>query len=77
MKTLVNKTLFAGAHILVASRCDREELAPTGGFAWINFTLLGYDHGLVSPRSSQLTVQLRINDVNDNSPKFLQQDYKV
>lgn len=71
------RLMFTGADIKVASRIDREELAPTGGLGWINFTLQGRDLGEMSSRFSELFIHLRITDVNDNDPKFLQQRYEV
>uniref|UniRef100_A0A3Q2DLG3 Cadherin-23 n=1 Tax=Cyprinodon variegatus TaxID=28743 RepID=A0A3Q2DLG3_CYPVA len=43
---------------------------------WLNFTIRAQDHG-TPPRSAELPVYLRIVDVNDNNPVFLQPSYQV
>ncbi|XP_037533900.1 cadherin-23 [Nematolebias whitei] len=43
---------------------------------WLNFTIRAQDHGS-PPRSAELPVYLRIVDVNDNNPVFLQPSYQV
>lgn len=43
---------------------------------WLNFTIRAQDHG-TPPRSTELPVFLRIVDVNDNNPIFLQPSYQV
>ncbi|XP_016520287.1 cadherin-23 [Poecilia formosa] len=42
---------------------------------WLNFTIQAQDHG-TPPRSAELPVFLRIVDVNDNNPVFLQPSYQ-
>ncbi|XP_072247435.1 cadherin-23-like isoform X1 [Leuresthes tenuis] len=42
---------------------------------WLNFTIRAQDHG-TPPRSAELPVYLRIVDVNDNNPVFLQPSYQ-
>ncbi|XP_061601899.1 cadherin-23 [Cololabis saira] len=42
---------------------------------WLNFTIRAQDHGS-PPRSAELPVYLRIVDVNDNNPVFLQPSYQ-
>ncbi|KAM4730337.1 cadherin-23 [Anableps anableps] len=42
---------------------------------WLNFTIRAQDHG-TPPRSVELPVYLRIVDVNDNNPVFLQPSYQ-
>lgn len=43
---------------------------------WLNFTIRAQDHGS-PPRIAELPVFLRIVDVNDNNPIFLQPSYQV
>lgn len=43
---------------------------------WLNFTIRAQDHGS-PPRIAELPVFLRIVDVNDNNPVFLQPSYQV
>lgn len=43
---------------------------------WLNFTIRAQDHGS-PPRMAELPVFLRIVDVNDNNPVFLQPSYQV
>lgn len=43
---------------------------------WLNFTIRAKDHG-TPPRIAELPVYLRIVDVNDNNPVFLQPSYQV
>lgn len=43
---------------------------------WLNFTIRAQDHG-TPPRMAELPVYLRIVDVNDNNPFFLQPSYQV
>lgn len=43
---------------------------------WLNFTIRARDHGS-PPRIAELPVFLRIVDVNDNNPVFLQPSYQV
>lgn len=43
---------------------------------WLNFTIRAQDHG-TPPRIAELPVYLRIVDVNDNNPVFLQPSYQV
>lgn len=43
---------------------------------WLNFTIRAQDHG-TPPRIAELPVFLRIVDVNDNNPIFLQPSYQV
>lgn len=43
---------------------------------WLNFTIRARDHG-TPPRIAELPVYLRIVDVNDNNPVFLQPSYQV
>lgn len=43
---------------------------------WLNFTIRAKDHGS-PPRIAELPVYLRIVDVNDNNPVFLQPSYQV
>lgn len=43
---------------------------------WLNFTIRAQDHGS-PPRIAELPVYLRIVDVNDNNPVFLQPSYQV
>lgn len=43
---------------------------------WLNFTIRAQDHG-TPPRIAELPVYLRIVDVNDNNPFFLQPSYQV
>lgn len=43
---------------------------------WLNFTIRAQDHGS-PPRIAELPVYLRIVDVNDNNPVFLQPAYQV
>lgn len=43
---------------------------------WLNFTIRAQDHG-TPPRMAELPVYLRIVDVNDNNPVFLQPSYQV
>ena len=62
---------------MAARRIDRESLAPIGGCGWINVTLLARDLGSSTQRLSKLKLRMRVKDVNDNSPMFLQQSYKV
>ncbi|XP_053189417.1 cadherin-23 isoform X2 [Scomber japonicus] len=42
---------------------------------WLNFTIRAQDHG-TPPRIAELPVYLRIVDVNDNNPVFLQPSYQ-
>uniref|UniRef100_A0A8D3DQ62 Cadherin-23 n=1 Tax=Scophthalmus maximus TaxID=52904 RepID=A0A8D3DQ62_SCOMX len=42
---------------------------------WLNFTIRARDHG-TPPRIAELPVYLRIVDVNDNNPVFLQPSYQ-
>uniref|UniRef100_A0A671XGE4 Cadherin-23 n=1 Tax=Sparus aurata TaxID=8175 RepID=A0A671XGE4_SPAAU len=42
---------------------------------WLNFTIRAQDHG-TPPRIAELPVYLRIVDVNDNNPFFLQPSYQ-
>ncbi|TMS04323.1 Cadherin-23 [Larimichthys crocea] len=42
---------------------------------WLNFTIRAQDHG-TPPRMAELPVYLRIVDVNDNNPVFLQPSYQ-
>ncbi|XP_049455634.1 cadherin-23 isoform X4 [Epinephelus fuscoguttatus] len=42
---------------------------------WLNFTIRAQDHG-TPPRIAELPVFLRIVDVNDNNPVFLQPSYQ-
>ncbi|KAF3842337.1 hypothetical protein F7725_024288 [Dissostichus mawsoni] len=42
---------------------------------WLNFTIWARDHG-TPPRIAELPVYLRIVDVNDNNPVFLQPSYQ-
>uniref|UniRef100_A0A8C4F1B8 Cadherin-23 n=1 Tax=Dicentrarchus labrax TaxID=13489 RepID=A0A8C4F1B8_DICLA len=42
---------------------------------WLNFTIRAQDHG-TPPRITELPVYLRIVDVNDNNPVFLQPSYQ-
>uniref|UniRef100_A0A3P8WJC5 Cadherin-23 n=1 Tax=Cynoglossus semilaevis TaxID=244447 RepID=A0A3P8WJC5_CYNSE len=42
---------------------------------WLNFTIRAQDHGS-PPRIAELPVYLRIVDVNDNNPVFLQPSYQ-
>lgn len=43
---------------------------------WLNFTIRAQDHGS-PPRITELPVYLRIVDVNDNNPVFIQLSYQV
>lgn len=43
---------------------------------WLNFTIRAQDHG-TPPRMAELPVYLRIVDVNDNNPIFVQPTYHV
>nr|CAB3229294.1 cadherin-23-like [Phallusia mammillata] len=63
--------------IISTSRIDREHLAPTGGPGWINFTLIARDFGFPAKRATQMSVRMRVNDVNDNSPRFLASSYEA
>ena len=67
---------FIGS-VLSAARIDRESLAPGGGYGWLNFTLIARDLNFNASRSSKLLVRMRVNDVNDNDPVFVQSFYEV
>lgn len=43
---------------------------------WLNFTIRAQDHG-TPPKIAELPVYLRIVDVNDNNPVFVQPSYQV
>lgn len=43
---------------------------------WLNFTIRAQDYG-TPPRFAELPVYLRIVDVNDNNPVFVQPSYQV
>lgn len=62
-------TLFSGK-IVANQTVDFEQVQ------WLNFTIRAKDHGS-PPRITELPVYLRIVDVNDNNPVFLQPSYQV
>jgi hypothetical protein len=52
--------------IYVKNPIDHEETK------WINLTILTFDNGLPNRKHSILHLYFKINDVNDNQPKFVQ-----
>ncbi|CAK8672419.1 unnamed protein product [Clavelina lepadiformis] len=63
--------------IFSSTRFDRESLARTGGSGWVNVTIVARDSGPSPSRFTSLPVHFRVNDINDNKPKFLSNSYKV
>lgn len=71
MKELIHTifTIISGK-IIANQTVDFEQVQ------WLNFTIRAQDHGS-PPRIAELPVFLRIVDVNDNNPVFLQPSYQV
>lgn len=65
-----NFTHFFTGKIVANQTVDFEQVQ------WLNFTIRAKDHG-TPPRIAELPVYLRIVDVNDNNPVFLQPSYQV
>lgn len=65
-----NFTHFSAGKIVANQTVDFEQVQ------WLNFTIRAKDHG-TPPRIAELPVYLRIVDVNDNNPVFLQPSYQV
>lgn len=63
--------------IVSIGRIDREAIASAGGYGWINFTLIASDRGAFTRRSSKLLIRIRVNDINDNNPRFHRSFYEV
>jgi len=63
--------------IVSTSRIDRERLAPSGGPAWINVTIVAQDLGFPESRSTLVHLRMRVEDINDNDPRFLRPVYLV
>lgn len=71
MKVLVSTVVAIISGKIVANKTvDFEQVQ------WLNFTIRAQDHGS-PPRIAELPVFLRIVDVNDNNPVFLQPSYQV
>uniref|UniRef100_A0A8C5FNI2 FAT atypical cadherin 4 n=1 Tax=Gadus morhua TaxID=8049 RepID=A0A8C5FNI2_GADMO len=56
---------------------DRESLMRQRGAAGFSFTVISSDQGLPKPLRDQAKVQVYIQDINDNSPKFTKDIYQA
>ncbi|MCJ8739590.1 hypothetical protein PDJAM_G00048940 [Pangasius djambal] len=56
---------------------DRESLMRQRGTAVFTFTVISSDQGLPKPLRDQAKVQVYIQDINDNSPKFTKDIYQA
>lgn len=74
---IIIKHAFIAGILVVASRIDRESLAPSGGDVWVNATVLARDLGIPESESTKLRVSIRVRDINDNPPKFSAKKFKV
>ncbi|TRY81380.1 hypothetical protein DNTS_000631 [Danionella cerebrum] len=58
-------------------RLDRESLMRERGAAVFSFTVVSSDQGLSKPLKDQAKVQVYIQDINDNPPKFSKDIYQA
>lgn len=70
------KELIPTIVIIISGKIVANQTVDFEQVQWLNFTIRARDHGS-PPRIAELPVFLRIVDVNDNNPVFLQPSYQV
>lgn len=70
------KVLISTVVAIISGKIVANQTVDFEQVQWLNFTIQARDHGS-PPRIAELPVFLRIVDVNDNNPIFLQPSYQV
>lgn len=70
------KELITTIVTIISGKIIANQMVDFEQVQWLNFTIRARDHGS-PPRIAELPVFLRIVDVNDNNPVFLQPSYQV